>query len=272
MSLKDKMRVVAGLFVVLFTLGLQSCDEFEYSPYEVRLKDDEKNINQINIQRIQKANLSPSKPLRFILTADTQGFYEENAEMVKHINQQQNIDFVLLSGDITDFGLTKEYRLVHQDFKELKMPYVAVIGNHDAVNNGKEVFKAMYGEYDLSFTAGGRKFILLNTNYLEFNKKVPDLNWLEKELAATARNEPVFVVSHIAPSSPEFGPENKDRYTNLLSTYNVRYSLHGHNHKYESGTLPGSRVPYLITGSTETREYIIFTVTGPDITFERVKF
>ncbi|OKL38456.1 metallophosphoesterase family protein [Pontibacter flavimaris] len=248
----------------------QACEEFEYSPYEIRLEEDEKNINGRNIERINALNISPSDTLRFILTADAQGFYEENEKLVAHINRRDDTDFVVIGGDLTDFGLTKEFRLVHQDFKTLKMPYVAVVGNHDAINNGKQVFTAMYGDYDTSFAVGNSRFILLNTNYLEFDQQVPDLDWLEAELQAAQAYENIFVISHIPPTNKEFGEENGVRYGQLMNQYNVTYSLHGHNHSYKHHFPFGEQVPVLETAATEKLEYIVFTVIGKEVTFERV--
>ncbi len=261
-----------ALLLATLMLALQACEEFEYSPYEVRLDGDEENINQRNIERIQALGLAPTDTIRFILTADTQGFYEENAELVKHINQNEDADFLLLGGDVTDFGLAKEFKLVHDDLKRLKMPYVAVVGNHDAINNGKEVFQAMYGKFDISFAVGNSKFILLNTNYLEFDKKAPDLDWLENELKTSAGYENIFVVSHIPPKNNEFGPEKAERYKQLMNQYNVRYSLHGHNHSFDYYFPEESKVPYLEAGATEKKEYVVFTVVGTNVTFKRVKF
>ncbi|CAM3450366.1 metallophosphoesterase [Pontibacter korlensis] len=262
------MLMAAG--ILLLALVGQACEEFEYSPYEIRLSEDEKNINSRNIARINALNISPTDTLRFVLTADTQGFYEENEKLVSHISQRDDIDFVLIGGDLTDFGLTKEFKLVHEDFKTLKVPYVAVVGNHDAINNGKQVFTAMYGDYDISFAVGNSNFILLNTNYLEFDKQVPNLDWLEAELQASEGYENVFVISHIPPTNREFGEENGVRYGQLMNQYNVNFSLHGHNHNYKYHFPFGEEVPVLETAATEKLEYIVFTVIGGEVSFKRV--
>jgi len=265
-------RSGAGAFLLLLSLYLQACEEFEYSPYEVRLDDDEKNINQRNIARIEALKISRNDTLRFILSADVQGFYEENEAMVQNINQRHDIDFLLLGGDLTDFGLVQEFKLIHEDFKTLRMPYVAVVGNHDAVNNGQLAFKAMYGDYNTSFAVGNSRFILLNTNYIEFNKQVPDLDWLEKELAALANYENIFVLSHIPPENYEFGQENAERYSQLISQYHVTFSLHGHNHAFKYNFPFDGTVPYVETAASKNREYLVFTVIGDDASFERVNF
>lgn len=271
-NLYSRPLAIAAIYLLLgfFT---QACEEFEYSPYEIRLEDDEKGINTRNIASIEALNLSPDDTLRFILTADVQGFYEENEAMVAHIKQhQQDSKFLLMGGDLTDFGLTKEFKLIHEDFKTTGIPYVAVIGNHDAINNGQEAFSAMYGDYNTSFGVGNSRFILLNTNYIEFDKQVPDLDWLERELAAAAGYENVFVLSHIPPQNYEFGEEKADRYYKLMSQYKVRYSLHGHNHSFDHYFPYDGTVPYIQTAAADDREYLVFTVVGKNVEFERVTF
>lgn len=259
------------MYLLLAFFG-QACEEFEYSPYEIRLDEDEKGINNRNIARIEALDISPDDTLRFILTADVQGFYTENEDMVKHIQKRRDIDFLLIGGDLTDFGLTKELKLIHEDFKTIGIPYVAVVGNHDAVNNGQQAFRAMYGDYSTSFTVGNSRFILLNTNHIEFDKQVPDLDWLEKELAVASDFEHVFVLSHIPPQNDEFGPEKSDRYYRLMSQYEVSYSLHGHNHSFDHYFPYDGSVPYVQTAAAEDREYLVFTVVGEEVEFERVSF
>lgn len=271
LKLYSRSVAVAAVYLLL-ALGGQACNEFEYSPYEIRLEEDEKNINSRNIARIQSLSISPDDTLRFILTADVQGFYEENEAMVKDIKKRHNIDFLLMGGDLTDFGLAKEFKLIHEDFSTIGIPYVAVIGNHDAVNNGQQAFSAMYGDYNTSFAVGNSKFILLNTNYIEFDKQVPDLDWLEKELAASAAYENVFVLSHIPPQNYEFGEEKSERYYRLLSQYKASYSLHGHNHSFQEFSPFDGTVPYVQTAAAEDREYLLFTVIGENIDFERITF
>lgn len=273
-SLYKYLNKLTSIALLLSLLALPSCEKFEYSPYEVRLTEDEKNINQRNISRILDLNISPTEPLRFILISDTQGFFRENEKIVNHINRHYaDAHFLLVGGDLTEFGLLKEFKLVHYELNRLKMPYVAVIGNHDATNNGKEIYKTMYGAFDFSFIVGNKKFILLNTNFLEFDEKVPDLEWLEEELKDGLTYDHVFVLSHIYPILYEFGKEKGKgvQYADLLSKYNASYSLHGHRHEFNLFYPFDGRIPYLISGATERLEYIVFTVNGDKISFERIQ-
>ena len=158
-------------------LALQACDKFEYSPYEIRLRDNERQLNKKNIERILEQNITEDATITFALISDTQGYYEDTETIVNYLNNLEGVQFVLHNGDITDFGLLKEFRLINDRLGKLKTPLVTVIGNHDAVNNGAQLYKEMYGPYNFSFVAGHSKFIFINTNNWEFNGAAPDVSF-----------------------------------------------------------------------------------------------
>ncbi|TXK51887.1 metallophosphoesterase [Pontibacter qinzhouensis] len=265
-------RTTSWLLLPALLLALAGCELFEYSPYEVRLKPEERNINEQHIARILAEQPSSSDTLTVALTADTQGFYADNDDMVHHMNHRDDIAFVLHAGDITDYGLLKEFRWIHRSLDRLRVPYVAVIGNHDAVGNGQDVYRAMFGKFDFSFAVGSSKFIFLNTNFLEFDFKAPDLDWLETQLQDRASYKTVFVVSHIPPTSFEFGEHNNDRYQRLLEKYNVSLSIHGHTHRYDFYKVEEEGVDHLTVATTNEREYMVMQIVGEQFKLERVNF
>jgi len=258
--------------LALSVMALSACDKFEYSPYEIRLKDEERQLNQKNIERIQQLNIPRSSQITFALISDTQGFYKDTEAMVAHLNKQGDVQFVLHNGDITDFGLLKEFRLINERLGKLKVPQVTVIGNHDAVNNGKQLYKEMYGPYDFSFTAGHSKFIFINTNGWEFKGEAPDLDWLERELQDRDNYDQVFVLSHIPASDASFGsPEKLQRYHDLMEKYKVSMSIHGHGHSFDAYQLREGGTRYLNIGDAADKEYVIMRATNTGVTFDRVK-
>src|SRR5947207_2048909 len=46
-------------------------------------------------------------------------------------------DVLLLPGDLTDYGLAEEARVLAKEFSSVRIPTVAVLGNHD-VESGEE--------------------------------------------------------------------------------------------------------------------------------------
>lgn len=67
---------------------------------------------------------------------------------------------------------------------KLKVPYVVLLGNHDCLGDGEDVFKKVYSEPNFSFWASNIKFVCINTNALEFDysNPVPDFNYIESQL------------------------------------------------------------------------------------------
>src|SRR6266536_1417167 len=49
----------------------------------------------------------------------------------------ESADLLLLAGDLTDYGLPEEARVVLKELSSLRIPIVAVLGNHD-YESGKE--------------------------------------------------------------------------------------------------------------------------------------
>lgn len=250
------------IIVTLLALSLVSCkDLFQYSPNEVRLDEHEKNLNQKNIQKIQAAH--PRENFRFILIGDAQRFYDEVEDFVGSVNALDDIAFVVLAGDITDFGLNREYRWINERLGKLKVPYVAVIGNHDMLANGRAVYRQMYGEENFSFTYSGTRFVCLNTcsNERGFDGSIPDMPWLTSQLSDTLNYQNAFVVSHMPPFDVGFDKRMEQSYAQLMSSNKrIKMSLHGHKHAASRTSPYGDGFEYLVVGSMNKRGYYIISV------------
>jgi 3',5'-cyclic-AMP phosphodiesterase len=268
------MKCWKGIVAVML-LSLMSCkDLFQYSPNEVRLEEDETNINLKNIPRIEA--LPKRDTLKFILIGDTQRFYDQAEDFVNEINKRNDISFVVLAGDISDFGLNKEFKWVHRELKKLKVPYIGVIGNHDMLANGRLIFNQMYGAENFSFNCNGTRFICLNTNSREvgLDGSIPNLSWLDKELKQAASYTNAFVISHVPPfNHTDFDQRLEFPYARLLASYtNVRASLHAHEHTtnrvrpYEGG------MEYFIIGSIHNKAYALVTVWDNQYSIEEHGF
>ncbi len=72
---------------------------FLYNINEVRLNEDEKNLNAKNIEKIQRQ--ASVDTMKFILIGDSQRFYEEVDDFVAKINGVEGISFIILAGDIS---------------------------------------------------------------------------------------------------------------------------------------------------------------------------
>jgi predicted MPP superfamily phosphohydrolase len=155
---------------------------FESHPYDVHITG-ERNLTQKNIDLIEQQTKG-KKSIRFAVISDTQRWYDETEDAVKAINARGDIDFVVNTGDMSDFGATKEFLLQRDIYSKFNMPNVCVIGNHDHLGTGLDTYKAVFGDTNFAFTAGNVRFICLNTNALEYDysEPVPDFTFIKNEL------------------------------------------------------------------------------------------
>ena len=74
--------------------------------------------------------------IKFAVLADTHvGSYasatQDLRDAIADINSQSDIDFIIIAGDITEFGTDEEIMAVKKELEANKKPYLFVPGNHD---------------------------------------------------------------------------------------------------------------------------------------------
>lgn len=263
------------LFVALLLSTLSSsCKKlFSYSANEIQIEEKDRDQNIKNIERLQSKEHKDS--FRFVVISDCQRFYEELDEFVEKINRYPDISFVVLNGDITDFGLRAEYLWVSQRLQKLSFPFLVVIGNHDMLGNGRELYKQMFGPENFGFRYSGYKFIALNSNSQEVghNGSLPDTTWLQQELSSTPSREKIFVFAHLGPFSGDFDRSLEQAYVKILANNgNVVYSIHGHEAISYLGQPYGPPVNYLVVNSIKEESFVLINVNSNDITVEEIFF
>lgn len=267
------MRQFRFLFIAI-SLLFCGCDLIDYHPYDAQTTG-VKDINAQAIREIQ--NLCEWKEvIRFAWMGDTQRWYDETNDFVNHINMRSDIDFVMHGGDISDFGMTKEFDWVHRIMKKLKVPYVALLGNHDAIGNGIKIYQSMYGPENFSFVAGDIKFVCLNTNALEFDYShpVPNFGFIKGEI-----NDPDPVVKRtvVTMHTQPFGEQFDNNVADVFQLYirklpDLQFCLHAHTHKLKVQDLFGDGIIYYGCASMKERSYMVFTITPEGYEYEVVPF
>lgn len=260
-------RTVLFFFLLL---SLTSCKKmFVYHPDEVR--PNERDLNAKNIAKL--AAVPVSGTYKFILIGDTQRFYDELDDFVDHVNNLAGITFVILDGDLTDFGLNREYNWVAERLSRIHVPVIAVLGNHDMLANGTLIFRKMFGQENFTFSYGSSKFIALNTNSREknFDGTIPDLGWLRREVNGSGDYENLFVVSHVAPVSGDFDQALAPAYNSILkSDPRTRLSLHAHEHSFQLSQPNENDIDYVQVGSVGIRNYALISVDGTSHSVEEI--
>ena len=263
-----RLSQVVALCVMLF---LNACDFIEYSPNQIVLDDAEQDVNEKNIEKL--TSQATDDTIKFILMGDTQRFYAESDDFVKSANGQKNLDFVIHTGDISDFGLPKEFQWVNEIMSGLKVPYMTVIGNHDLLANGPAIYKKMFGPYNFTFTYSGVKFICFDSNSREygFDGSVPDVEWISRELSDTASFDQAVLVSHVPPFDVDADSAKEEMYAQLLANNGkVNLSLHGHQHKFTIEDHYEDGITYVVATTVGKRGYALIKLYNGTFSVEKV--
>lgn len=268
-------RIFNLIFLYIIIIGVISCENvFEYSPYSGHVQGKDKDTRLSNLEKlsIQEKATSENKTFTFALISDSHTFYNDLDDAVLAINENENIEFVIHGGDLTDGGMIKEYEIFHNIVSDLNYPYFTVIGNHDCLANGLGIYKNMYGIDNYSFTYKDCKFIFFNNIIWELGYIEPDFFWLQSELEDTTSYEQVFVIAHIPPWSDQFTPVYSKLFEHFILTYNVSLSIHGHHHDHYFGCFFDDEKEYLVIGSVDKRYYCTITVFQDSISLDRIHY
>ena len=262
-------KIIASFICLTF---LSSCEIFDIHPYDGKIEG-EKHLNRKNIEKIEQSTKGKDK-IRFAVISDTQRWFDEFKDEVKSINSQTDIDFVIHCGDITDFGLTKEFDWQQSYLKKLKVPFVVVLGNHDCIGNGREIYKTMFGSEDFSFIAGNTRFLCLDTNTLEydFTKPIPNFAFIAGFWDDHKSKNTVIVV-HAEPFSDEFKNGSEDIFQQYLHKLNnPLFCLSGHGHKTKANDIFDDGLIYYQITCAKYRQYYIFTIDNDHYNYETIDF
>ena len=224
-----------GVFVLAFGLLFLSCGKFTVSPYVSSTPNS--RLNQHQLQDIKSLEPTSSDTFKIVALSDTHNYYNEFSDQIDYINSKSGeYKFVIISGDLTNLGLLREFETTKKLLKKLRIPYVTAVGNHDLLSNGASIYRQMFGLTDYSFTFRQTKFIFFNNNNWESSGIVPNLSFVESELASSTSTNHVLV-AHVSPQDKDrWNQEEKDDMQAIVDTYGVNYFLNGHDHNPGANT------------------------------------
>lgn len=263
------------LFALLALPLFLSCNSDEYSPNQTFNRNSAHLSNEKQIALLQQKK--PGSTIRIAMSGDTQRSYNETKLFVDNVNARNDIDFVILNGDISDFGLLAEFDGIYKIYSRLDVPFIGVVGNHDLVANGRAVFEKMFGPLNFTFTYGPVKFVCHDTNGREydFDGTTPNLTWLKSNLTLGNGIANLVAISHVPPIDADFDPALVAPYQTLFNqTPGLLASLHSHRHAklttyYQNGT---SGVPFIVTNAIVNRAYTIIEITNGQISAQEINF
>lgn len=270
------MKTYLRFWVLLLvaSCAVVSCDIIDYHPYDTRF-DGPTSINTHNIARIA-AVCNGRDSICFAVLSDTQRWYDETEAAVDDINRRRP-DFVVHLGDLTDFGITREFEWMSRELERLEVPYVCLLGNHDCLGTGPDVFRQMYGEPDFSFHAGDTHFLCLNTNAFEYDYStaIPDFAFIKADKAELPSHiRRTIVAMHAAPGSEQFNNNVAEIFHEKIAEYpSLQFCLSGHNHVTTTFVPLPDSIVYYQCGAAKHRNYLLYKLNAKGgIDYEVVEY
>jgi outer membrane protein assembly factor BamB/Icc-related predicted phosphoesterase len=155
---------------------------------------------------------------------------------IDQINHTDSLDFVLVTGDLTEYGDRATLQAVKNCLSQLKVPYYVCLGNHETTwsESGCTAFSDLFGPETFKFEDKGVLFLGFNSGPLlrmAYGHVSPaDINWLKKELAkAQKQHQKVILVTHYP--MMEGDVDNWYDVTDAVRPYGcVRLFIGGHYH------------------------------------------
>lgn len=268
-----KMKELYTVAVLISMVTFQACNLIEYHPYDTHVSGAVRLNHQMK-ERIEDS-CAGKDTIRFAQISDTQRWYDETQDLVNAINAHGHIDFVVHTGDQTDFGLTKEFEWQRKIMTGFKMPFVCLIGNHDCLGLGEETFHKIYGNENFSFNASFIHFICLNTNAFEYDysSNIPDFNYIKEDIKDVPSNVTRTVVAmHAIPYTEQFNNNVAEYFNDMLNRYpGLSFCLCGHDHHTDVIYPFEGGVPYYECAAARDKTYLLFTVSRNSYTYEVVK-
>lgn len=195
---------------------------------------------------LSNAGYSQEKSLVFAHVSDTHIGNETGIKdlqlTVKDINSNDSIAFVIITGDITEFGSKKELEDAKKEFNALKKPWYIIPGNHDTKwsESGCYDFSKIFGSETFCFQHDGIWFLGTSSgpNMRMGPGQTPreQIIWLEQKLKTIGKESPIVYVNHY--------PQDKDMNNgyvvlDMLRNYNVQLFMCGHGHRNKKLDIEG---------------------------------
>lgn len=193
---------------------------------------------------------------------------------IEDLNKQNDIEFAVFAGDITEFGSDKEIALAKSIIDELNIPSYVFAGNHDAKwsESGCNTFAKVMGYEYKEWECGGIKFLGCNSgpNMRMAPALIPreTIVWLDSIAKAIPAEQPVIFVNHYPQDSTVL---NYFQVVDILKQTNIQLIMGGHYHnnmKMNYSGIPGmiGRAP----DPNNKREtgYNIVTIENGQITIQ----
>lgn len=173
-------------------------------------------------------------------------------DAVSQLNEYNDIDFVMFTGDLIDKSFEKELKAVLPHLHKLNMPWYFAFGNHDRcvggylntvvyldmLRNANPNFKFKKAYYSFEPKKNYKVIVLddIITDEITSNGNIDEtqFKWLKKELDAS-KNDIVLIFMHVPVVEPFASPNHRMRNSSAVKQLIESYSnpigvFQGHYH------------------------------------------
>ncbi len=204
-------------------------------------------------QNLKTIEINNSNDYAFAVFGDNKNSHSAFPELLRKVSQDPSLGFAMDLGDLVFDGEMEKYRYVFSQVrKNMEIPLLTAIGNHELREKGRGLYYELFGPFYYSFKIG-RDFFIVIDNADEKDLDQWQRQWLEKELEKAADASHRFVFMHVPLYDPRGGrhhhcmpPESARSLLDLFKTNNVTHIFTSHIHSYYSGKWEG--IPFTITG------------------------
>jgi 3',5'-cyclic-AMP phosphodiesterase len=257
------------VLIIWLTGLLSACSGlFQYSPFDMDVSSSHINSHVIAEIEAASVNFSAEDTLSFAVFSDTHENYDILADALDHLNARQDIAFIINNGDVTNSGFAREYKWYIEIIEKSVHPLITVLGNHDSLANGKELFERLFGPVNFTFVSGAYKFILFNNNIWENQDRSPDYLWLRDQLSDESYNNLFF--AHMNLLAKDINELERMIFEQVVDSVNTVFAGYASAHEFLEYHDRG--IHSMISASIDKREYAIIRLIGREATIERVNF
>ena len=204
---------------------------------------------------------------------------EDLLRSIAQINATDSIDFVLVTGDITEEGDRATMEKVKSCLDLLKVKYYVALGNHETKwsDSGCTAFGEIFGGERFDFGHKGFLFLGFNSGPLmrmAYGHVVPqDIRWMTERMnqyntGDPQQNKPVILVTHYP--MIEGDVDNWYEVTDAVRPYNIRLFIGGHYHRNRDlryDGIPGVLMRSNLRDKDGKPGYGIYEITKDSIRF-----
>ena len=163
---------------------------------------------------------------------------EDLQRSIADINRQADVEFVVVTGDLTESGDRASIQAIKDALDQLRVPYYAASGNHETTwsESGVMDFTRVFGDSRFAFAHAGAYFIGFNSGPVirmaDGHVAPQDIAWLKHNLdsvSAASTETPIFVFTHYPLRNDDV--DNWYEVTDVLRQHNVQCVMGGHYHR-----------------------------------------